>query len=439
MRSKVASELMQSGTPDLATASRARRSTRILEPVRLKILGESRVGTPQVELTSAVTVNCHGCLYGSRHEYRRDSWITLEVSNQHTGAKSFPLRAKVRFVRLPSNPRELYRVGVELETPANIWGIEPVPEDWRSYSDSGSVAADTAQEAAPVPAIQTERLTDQEKPIPPDSNEFEVSALALSRPELSVGKSDNAATAPDELIHADEKNLRDRAEQPMVSAAAPHGNTPINETLKTTGQKSVLKIADNARQSDTVLIPARVGFLSRLNSELGNFGERLFERATALVTRTQKAAEDLHFENGAAEIQPDPMEAAIFSKKLISGQVNVRAGRDARYWIKIDTSKMLEPAVTGWFRASGGSKNDIALVIATEYEFENLIQGREARVLFATDSITTGEFHVSITQSGTYILALSNRLSLFMPRIFTANICLCYSAPRQWSSASKGP
>jgi hypothetical protein len=67
------------------------------------------------------------------------------------------------------------------------------------------------------------------------------------------------------------------------------------------------------------------------------------------------------------------VEVGMFSKKPVSGHVNVRAGGDLRYWIKIDTSKIFEPAVTGWFRASGGSKNDIALVLATEYEFENLI------------------------------------------------------------------
>ena len=129
----MAGDSTQSGTPDLATASRARRSTRILEAVRLKIVGESRIGTAQLELTSAVAVSCHGCLYLSRHEHQRDSWMTLEVSNQHTGPKSPPVRAKVRFVRLPGNPRELYGVGVELETPANIWGIKSVPEDWLPY------------------------------------------------------------------------------------------------------------------------------------------------------------------------------------------------------------------------------------------------------------------------------------------------------------------
>jgi hypothetical protein len=61
--------------------------------------------------------------------------------------------------------------------------------------------------------------------------------------------------------------------------------------------------------------------------------------------------------------------------------------------------------------------------------FENLIHGREARVLFAIDSIRSGEFHVSITQSGTYILALNNRFSIFMPRTFTANVDLRYLTP----------
>ena len=42
---------------------------------------------------------------------------------------------------MPGNPRELYCVGVELETPANVWGFERVPEDWLPYSDSACVAA----------------------------------------------------------------------------------------------------------------------------------------------------------------------------------------------------------------------------------------------------------------------------------------------------------
>ena len=361
----------------------ARRSTRIPAPVRLKIVGQSRVGTQQIELTSAVTVNCHGCLCLSRHEYPPNSWVTLEVSNLHTGRKSAPERANVRFIRLPGNPGELYNVGVELETPANIWGVESVPEDWLLYLDPASVAGGTTEGVRPAPEIQTAAQTEQMKRIPEYSNGFEISAPVSSTPE-------SAPSQPN--------------------------------------RESILKIADGVWDCDTILVPARVGFLHRLNKELADAGESLFDRTAAFVTRTQTIPQSLGVKNGAAAIRA-PGEMKAFSKKLVSGQVSVRAGRDVRYGIEIDTRKMLEPAVTGWFRASGGAVSDIALVLATEHEFENLIQGREARVLFAIDGVSNGEFHVSIAQSGTYILALNNRFSIFMPRIFTANIDLLFSTP----------
>jgi hypothetical protein len=441
----MAGDLTQSSTPDLATPSKARRSTRISEPVRLKVLGESRIGTPQLELTSALAVNCHGCVFLSRHEHPKDSWMTLEVSNQQSGPKSPPVRAQVRFVRLPGNPRELYCVGVELETPANIWGFEQVPEDWLPYSDSASVAAGAAQ-AGPVPETQT-ATPDQPKRIPPDFTEFFAPALAWSMPEPapshpSLGKSENAATPPDEMIRAWEKKLREAAEQAVASAVAAHVNEALKQVVKAieiANQESILKIAAGVGHGDTLLIPPHMGFLNRLNGEVANAGERLFEWATALLTRSQTVAQGLRIENGAPEIQPAPAEAGAVSKKLVSGQVNVRAGGDARYEVKINISKMLGPVVTGWFRASGGSKNDIALVLATEYEFENLIHGNKARVLFATDGIKAIEFRVPIAESGTYILALNNRFSIFMPRTFTANIDLRYSTPQPSSPATGSP
>jgi len=290
--------------------------------------------------------------------------MTLEVSNPRTGRKSDPVLAKVRFVRLPGNPRELYSVGIELEKPANVWGIESVPEDWLPYLDPANATAGMTQAVGSAPEIKT-----------------------------AV-----------------------QAEHPAPGKAAEIAN-----------QQSIVKIADRIRDCDTILVPARAGFLDRLNKELADAGERLFEWAAAFVTRTQTTPQSLSVENGFAQIQPAATEAKRFSKKLVSGQVRVGAGKDVRYWIKIDVTKMVEPTVTGWFRASGGSPSDIALVLATEQEFENLVHGCEAKVLLAIDSIKSGEFQVSIAQSGSYILAFDNRLSIFMPRTFTANIDLYYS------------
>jgi hypothetical protein len=415
----------------------ARRGTRILAPVRLKIIGQSRVGTQHIELTSAVTVNCHGCLCLSRYEYPRNSSMTLEVSNLQTGRKSAPVLAKVRFIRLPGNPRELYSVGVELETPANIWGVESVPEDWLPYLDRVSGAAGTTQGVGRGHEIQAAAQTEQVKLIPERSNELETSAKVSSPPESvpsqpSRYKTENPAMTPDELNRAWETTLREAAEQVTTSAVTSHVNTAVKEAAKATeiaNQESTLKIAGGFRDCDTILVPAYVGFFGRLNKELADASDCLFERAAAFVTRTQTIPQSLGAENRAAVIQTAPAEVKAFSKQLVSGQVSVRAGKDVRYRVQIDTSKMLEPAVTGWFRASGGPTSDIALVLATEQEFENLIHGREARVLFAVDSIKSGEFHVSIAQSGTYILALNNRFSIFTPRTFAANIDLRYSIP----------
>ena len=92
---------------------------------------------------------------------------------------------------------------------------------------------------------------------------------------------------------------------------------------------------------------------------------------------------------------------------------------------------MLRPVVVGSFRASGGSGNDIAAVLAAESEFENWINGHQARALFATDKVTMGQLNVLITQSGTYILAFNNRFSLSTPKTVSADIELRYSARGQ--------
>ena len=386
-----------------------------------------------MELTSAVAVNCHGCLCLSRHEYPRNSSMTLEVSNLQSGRRSAPLPAKVRFVRLPGNPSELYSVGVELEAPANIWGVESVPEDWLPYLDRASVVADTIRGVGLAPETQTEAQPEQVKHVPKRSNELTVSATpiesACSQPHPC--KTENPATTRDEPNRATEMRLREAAEHVGTSAKSFHANTAVKEVKATemAQKERVLKVEGGVRDCDTILVPARVGFLSRLNDELTNAAECLSEQVAAFLSRTQTIPQGLGVGNGAPEIKPAPTKVKASSKKLVSGHVSVRAGRDVRYWIKIDTSKMIEPAVTGWFHASGGSTSDIALVLATEREFDNLIHGREARVLFAVDSIKTGEFYVSIRRSGAYVLALNNRFSIFMPRNFTANIDLCYSTP----------
>jgi hypothetical protein len=464
-RDKVVEKLTQGKTPDAAMNCHARRTTRVAKPVRLKVLGESRVGTSQMELTSAVAVNCHGCLYTSRHDYRPGSWVTLEVANQQTSAGPRAVRGQVKFVRLPGSPRELYHVGMELETPANVWGIKSPPEDWLPYSDSSDVTGDVtaggvtaggaranALAAESATLTPTEGRTyilpnsvDIENFIPVSRESSEPATQAAGRPEKALpdggapstsapapGKAARPAASRDELMRAIEKKLEQAVENAVATAVAAHLQTALDGAVKAienASQEGIRRLEEHrVPRPAKVMTSARQGFLDRLKADFAYAAEQLRRRVEALLARTQNAPQAST--KSAAPVQPVRVGENIFSMRLASGQVKVPSGGDVRYRINIDTAKMLNAVVIGSFGVSGWPGNDIAFVLAAESEFENWIQGREAEVLFATDKVSTGQLNVPITQPGTYVLAFNNRFLLSTPKTVAAEIELRYSTPR---------
>ena len=63
-------KVMAEQAPKRASETNARRSTRISKTIPLSVAGYSKLGNSFLESTSAVSVNCHGCLYPSRFEYQ---------------------------------------------------------------------------------------------------------------------------------------------------------------------------------------------------------------------------------------------------------------------------------------------------------------------------------------------------------------------------------
>ena len=112
-----------------------RRSTRIERPVPLLITGQDGLGQEFLERTSAVSLNLHGCRYPSRHDTHVGSWITLQIGDSGVGEVVTTVRAQVRSVQVPRNPRDLYHVGVQLEKPANVWRIPSPPPDWQTAAE----------------------------------------------------------------------------------------------------------------------------------------------------------------------------------------------------------------------------------------------------------------------------------------------------------------
>ena len=148
-------------TPPLSNSHRSvkdadlRRSSRIERPVSLVVLGTNRRGEIFQERTSAVSLNLHGCRYSSRHDYAPEGWVTLQITGTD-GANSRPVRARVRSVFTPQTTRELCQVGVELETPGNVWGIPTPPDDWHRILGSAGSSNGTATRTSVASVVASE-------------------------------------------------------------------------------------------------------------------------------------------------------------------------------------------------------------------------------------------------------------------------------------------
>jgi hypothetical protein len=81
--------------------------------------------------------------------------------------------------------------------------------------------------------------------------------------------------------------------------------------------------------------------------------------------------------------------------------------------------------VVGKFEATGGSGNDIAVVITDTDNFENWKNGHQARVNYQSGKITVGNINTNLGP-GTYYLAFSNAFSALTAKTVTSNIVLIH-------------
>lgn len=113
-------------------ATQRRRSQRISGSLPMVIHGTDLLGQPFDEPTTTLNFNLHGCRYTSKHHLPRNTWVTLELHPENEPSR---VRARVAWVQRPHSVREFFQVAVELESPANIWGLSAPPEDWRGQDD----------------------------------------------------------------------------------------------------------------------------------------------------------------------------------------------------------------------------------------------------------------------------------------------------------------
>lgn len=114
------------------------------------------------------------------------------------------------------------------------------------------------------------------------------------------------------------------------------------------------------------------------------------------------------------------------NSNLVNGIITVNSG-DYYYTSFTVTDSMRDVSIQGLFTASGGSGNDIIVLVLDNLAYTNWINGHSVITLYNSGQITTANMNVSINTSGQYYLVFSNKFSIISSKKVNANINLKWS------------
>ncbi|HEX4545892.1 MAG TPA: hypothetical protein VH110_05990 [Candidatus Acidoferrum sp.] len=321
-------------TPDNSEGEESRRSTRIERSVPLIIFGQNSSGEPFVERTVSTSLNLHGCRYPSRHDYGIGSWITLQVVGLEVEPKPPAVRARVRSVHSGQGTRELQQVGVELESPSNVWGISTPPQDWLRTPAGRTSTAQFAAAAVPAEEPPTESIEDLEPAVNSEPKLAEVATFpspspAAAKPQApkpasEVPRPQRVVVTPDGLIAALQTRLQQEAEKAAQAAVVKQVDEVVQKALS-----SIHEVRESSVREIRELFPPQIEAL-RLSSKDESAGEipaHWKERLDIYRGQVDEMAQRL--EKQAAELRRELAKSQDFVDKMtreIEPQMHARLG-----------------------------------------------------------------------------------------------------------------
>jgi len=115
----------------------------------------------------------------------------------------------------------------------------------------------------------------------------------------------------------------------------------------------------------------------------------------------------------------------MFSSNVVNGTITVSKGNYEYYPIIVSGDEH-NAQLSGSFIASGGSGNDIIVLIMDQTSFINWQNGHQASDYYNSGQTTTGAFSVALT-SGTYYLVYSNAFSIISSKNVNTQASLDYT------------
>ena len=129
---------MKEQTPSIVAKGAKRRSTRIVQAIPLVITWVGPQSRVLTEESTTLIINCHGCQCFSRYKFRKNAKVNMQIGaagNSQTSVTS-PFPARVAWIRKSRRLNGMYLIGVEFETPQNLWHLEDAPQDWGTFSSA---------------------------------------------------------------------------------------------------------------------------------------------------------------------------------------------------------------------------------------------------------------------------------------------------------------
>jgi len=263
-----------------------RRSERVSKSLPVIVRGIDLLGQPFEERTATLALNLHGCRYASKHHLPKNTWVTLEVPQ---GAQRRHVRARVAWIQRPHSVREFFQIAVELDSPANIWGLAPSPSDWQapavpddSPADAGPAQEQQTEEAA-VASAATDDL--RETLVPEMTNSYSESSSAGESPVES------ATVQESPLLRQWSADMTRQAES--VSDAAARAAEQVQRAMR-----DFENLETRTRENLSAEIAAKQQeFLAALRAQF----EGGFQQTRELLNHLDSSAQSLRAESQAAQ------------------------------------------------------------------------------------------------------------------------------------------
>lgn len=326
-------------------STQRRRSERVSSAMPISIHGTDLLGQPFSERTTTVNFNLHGCRYTSRHHLPKNSWVTVEMPSQAGGRA---VRARVVWIQKPHSIRDFFQIAIEMESPANVWGMEEPPEDWKKVELEKPRQAEAiveidvlgiagpGTERRPLPAnlasyIQ-ELVTHMTNETPA---EFSAGGFAVLASSVSTESFSAAEGKPREAVPREGGG----EEQPLLRSVSAEIERKAAEAVESATAQARAALEEASR--------ALAGELEKIQQEhAARTGRIVEEREAALTAREKELADSMRadleerlagardlftqLEQKARELQEEREAAQEASSRMAQTRLQVEAAEAVR-------------------------------------------------------------------------------------------------------------